>query len=77
MAPADVKAVRDELRAALVDMDVSGLWRCVNRLDALLQGAGRLQEQSDLLSDMRQHIQHRWVAQPDKIEDWYWAVQGA
>ena len=25
----------------------------------------------DLLSELRQHIQHRWTADPEKIEDWY------
>ena len=26
---------------------------------------------ADLLSELRQHIQHRWTADPEKIEDWY------
>mgnify|MGYP001602353903 FL=1 len=29
---------------------------------------------ADLLSDMRQHMQHNWVADAEKIEDWYWEV---
>ena len=32
------------------------------------RGSGGL---DDLLSELRQHIQHRWTADPEKIEDWY------
>ena len=78
-----VQAVPGEGASDEAASEAGGVMMAHLVIDALRQQVATLEEDEtrgmtderyDLLSDLRQHIQHQWGADADKIESWYEVV---